>query len=37
MPELVKSAGVAENLKSSDPMKWVGLLDTLKAQAEEMI
>ena len=37
MPELMKSAGVTEALKASDPMKWVGLMNTLKAQAEEMI
>lgn len=37
MPELMKSAGVTEALKASDPMKWVGLMNTLKAQAEETI
>ena len=37
MPELMKSAGVAEELKASDPMKWAGLMNTLKAQAEEVI
>lgn len=37
MPELMKSEGVTEQLKTSDPMKWVGLMNTLKAQAEEMI
>ena len=37
MPELMKSAGVTEVLKASDPMKWVGLMNTLKAQAEETI
>ena len=37
MPELMKSAGVTEQLKASDPMKWVGLMNTLKAQAEEII
>ena len=26
-----------ELMKSSDPMKWVGLMNTLKAQAEETI
>lgn len=31
MPELMKSAGVTEELKTSDPMKWVGLMSTLKA------
>jgi uncharacterized alkaline shock family protein YloU len=37
MPELMKSAGVTEQLKSSDPLRWVGLMNTLKAQAEEII
>lgn len=37
MPELMKSAGVSESLKASDPMKWVGLMNSLKAQAEETI
>ena len=37
MPELMKSAGVTENLKASDPLRWVGLMNTLKAQAEETI
>jgi hypothetical protein len=37
MPELMKSAGVTEKLKANDPMKWVGLMNTLKAQAEEII
>ncbi len=37
MPELMKSAGVTEELKAIDPMKWAGLMNTLKAQAEEVI
>ena len=37
MPELMKLAGVTENLKTSDPMKWVGLMNACKAQAEETI
>ena len=37
MPELMPSAGVTEALKASDPMKWVGLMNSLKAQAEEVI
>lgn len=37
MPELMKSAGVTEKLKAIDPMKWVGLMNMLKAQAEEII
>ncbi|MDD3228321.1 MAG: TnpV protein [Oscillospiraceae bacterium] len=37
MPELAKAAGVTESLKASDPMKWVGLMNNCKAQAEEII
>ncbi|WP_433412218.1 TnpV protein [Agathobaculum sp.] len=37
MPELAKAAGATESLKASDPMKWVGLMNTCKAQAEEII
>ena len=37
MPELMKAAGVTEELKQSDPMKWVGLMNNCKAQAEETI
>ena len=37
MPELAKTAGATEQLKASDPMKWVGLMNNCKAQAEEII
>lgn len=37
MPQLMESAGVTETLKASNPMKWVGLMNNLKAQAEEVI
>lgn len=37
MPELMQSAGVTEELKASDPMSWVGLMNNCKAQAEETI
>ena len=37
MPELMKSAGVTESLKASDPMKWVQTMNSLKTQAEEVI
>lgn len=29
--------GITEELKARDPMRWVGLINTLKAQAEKMI
>ncbi len=37
IPELAETAGVTESLKASDPMKWVGLMNNCKAQAEELI
>lgn len=37
MPELAKSAGATEELKAKDPLKWTGLMNTCKAQAEEII
>ena len=37
MPELMKSAGVTEALKASDPLRWVGLMNSCKAQVEEII
>ncbi|MBR3874997.1 MAG: TnpV protein [Clostridia bacterium] len=37
MPQLMQTAGVTEELKAADPLRWVGLMNTLKAQAEEVI
>ena len=37
MPQLMKAAGVTEELKADDQMKWVGLANNCKAQAEEII
>ena len=37
LPQMAQKAGVTENLKMSDPMKWAGLMNNLKAQAEEII
>ena len=37
MPELMTSAGVTEALKAADQMRWVGLMNTCKAEAEEVI
>jgi len=37
MPQLAKAAGVTEQLKASDQMRWVGLMNNCKAQAEEII
>ena len=37
LPRMMEAAGVPEELKARDPMRWVGLMNTLKAQAEEVI
>ena len=37
LAQLAKDAGVTEKLKVADPMKWVGLMNTVKAQAEEIL
>ena len=37
MPQLAKDAGATEELKAHDPMQWVGLMNTCKAQAEEIL
>ena len=37
MPQMAASAGVTEKLKATDPMKWVGLMNAIKAQAEEIV
>lgn len=34
---MMEAAGVTEELKARDPMRWVGLMNTLKAQAEEIV
>ena len=37
LPRMMKAAGVTEELKARDPVRWVGLMNTLKAQVEEII
>lgn len=37
MPQLMKATGVTEELKAVDQMKWVGLANNCRAQAEEII
>ena len=37
LPRMMEAAGVTEELKACDPMRWVGLINTLKAQVEEII
>ncbi|EEA83092.1 hypothetical protein CLONEX_01066 [[Clostridium] nexile DSM 1787] len=37
LPRMMEAAGVTDELKARDPIRWVGLMNTLKAQAEENI
>lgn len=37
MPEMAKAAGATKELKARDPLCWVGLMNTCKAQIEEII
>ena len=34
---MANAEGVTEALKASDPMKWVGLMNSIKASAEEIV
>jgi hypothetical protein len=37
MPEMAKAAGATGELKALDPLRWAGLMNTCKAQVEEVI
>ena len=37
LPHMMEVAGVTEELKACDPMRWVGLMNTLTAQIEEIL
>ena len=37
LPKMAKEAGATEELKATDQMAWVGMMNALKAQTEEMI
>ena len=37
MPGMAKAAGATEELKARNPMQWVGLMNSCKAQVEEII
>lgn len=37
IPTLAKEAGATESLKAADQIKWVGIMNSCKAQAEEII
>jgi len=36
IPVMTNAAGITETLKPMDSMKWVGLMNAVKAQAEEI-
>ena len=37
LPKLAEAAGATEALKAADPLKWTGLMNACKAQAEEVV
>ena len=37
LPKLAEAAGATEELKAADPMRWTGLMNACKAQAEEAV
>ncbi|MEG0693885.1 MAG: TnpV protein [Oscillospiraceae bacterium] len=37
MPPLMRAADITELLKTTDQMKWIGLMNMVKAQVEEVI
>ena len=37
LPKLAEAAGATEALKAADPLKWAGLMNSCKAQAEEVV
>ncbi len=37
MPQLMNAAGATEKLKATNQMKWVGLANNCRAQAEEIV
>ena len=36
-PQMAKDADVTEEMKASDPMRWIGMMNSIKAQVEEII
>ena len=37
LPQMAKEAGLTEALKNTDPLRWVGQMNTITAQIEEII
>ena len=37
IPQMANDADVTEKMKASDPMRWIGMMNMIKAQVEEII
>lgn len=37
LPQMAKEAGLTETLKNTDPLKWVGMMNAITAQIDEII
>ena len=37
IPQMAKEAGVTEQLKMTDQLRWIGMMNTIKSQVEEII
>ena len=37
IPQMAKEAGVTEELKMTDQLRWVGMMNAIKSQVEEII
>lgn len=37
IPQMAKDAGVTEQMKMSDHLRWVGMMNAIKGQVEEII
>ena len=37
IPQMAAAAGINEDLKAADSMRWVGIMNAIKAQVEEII
>ena len=37
LPQMTKEAGLTETLKNTDPLRWVGMMNAITAQIEEII
>ena len=37
IPQMAKAEGITENLKATDPMAWVGRMNSIHASAEEAV